>query len=157
MFPNGYLSEHVKIIKLGNQAAAGTTAVVSDIVDMQAQGFKNVLFFSDIPTDAANNWMTIQGANSVTGGTASNGIISGATALSGDIAGSKNEAAANQDVVVTDIQEPEQRYLQATITRGTSTASGSIYALLYNAMSIPVTQPAKTLVEKFIRPALGTA
>lgn len=157
MFPNGYLSEHVKIIKLANQAAANTTAVVSDIIDMQAQGFKNVLFFSDIPTDAANNWMTIQGANSVTGGTASNGIISGATALSGDIAGSKNEAAANQDVVVTDIQEPEQRYLQATITRGTSTASGSIYALLYNAMSIPVTQPAKTLVEKFIRPALGTA
>lgn len=157
MFPNGYLSEHVKIIKVANAAAAGTTAVVSDIVDMVAQGFKNVLFFSDMPTDAANNFMTVQGADSVTGGTASNGIISGATALSGDIAGSRNDAAANQDVLGTDIQEPAQRYLQATITRGTSTASGSVFALLYNPMVVPVTQPAKTIIEKFIRPSIGTA
>jgi hypothetical protein len=153
--PGGFVTERNKIVKLANAAAAGTTPVVSSIVD--CSGFREITIFTDMPTDAANNFFSIQQGNTLAGSPVNtDGVISGATALAQDVAGSRVDATNNQDGIARNMKVTS-RYYQATITRGTSTATGAIWALLSDPIDLPVRQPANLILERDAAPAAGTA
>lgn len=153
MIPGGFSTETRKVAKLAAAATAGTSQIVSAIAD--TQGFRKAKIITEMLTDAANNNVTLQHGNTVTGGSNVDGIISGATALANNIATSQLDAAANGDLLVYDLQ-PTQRYLQVTINRGTSTATGTIIVELYDPISLPVTQPANVIVERNSNPTTGS-
>ena len=54
---NGYLSENVKITKIADHSAAGTSDVTSSELDMA--GFKHVMFCTSFGTAASGNLITM--------------------------------------------------------------------------------------------------
>lgn len=126
------LSNEVKIVKVKAAAVAGTSAVVSDVVDRA--GYGGVLFFTTIPVAAAGNYISAQQGTDT------------AVTDSAAILGTKVVATANNEIVWLDICEPRERYLTCTVERGTSTATTDIFALLYN----PTIQPVSNLTTDVI-------
>jgi hypothetical protein len=155
MFPTGFLTEVVAVRKLADAATAGTTPVISGILDLTAMPGARVAILTSVPTDAANNHISLQHADTSTGGSVADGVRSGGTALTDNIAGSRVDAAANQGGVIYDLI-PTRSQLQLTITRGTSTATSDVWAFIYYAEQLPVTQPANIIIERNANPATGT-
>ena len=137
------LSMDVKLIKVGTAAGAGTTDVVSDVVD--TQGFNGVAFFGSLAAvNSANYAQAAQGLQS---------NMSDAAPLSG----SKATPAANGDSFLLDISRPIKRYVQLTIKRGVSTAIGDVYAVLYSPMHSPTVHGSTiSAVSKLTSPDEGT-
>lgn len=142
------------------ETAAGTSTVTSGIIDTKSLGnFGACCFIVRVATDAANNIVTFQHSDTVDGttGASTNGVITGATALSTDIAGSSIEATVNGDSIVYDLRNCTKRYVQVKVTRGTSTAVGTIYAILYDPQDQPVSTPANIILEQHNAALSGTA
>lgn len=149
------LSGSVKVLRLkpdgsGWTVAAGTTDVNSDVVD--TANFDGCLFitaFGAIVAGAVTSVKIQQGA-------ASN--MSDAA----DLAGTAIAVADDDDnqIVIHDIYRPRERYLRATVDRGTqnATVDGQI-AILYGPRVQPVTQDSTLVVstEVHASPAEGTA
>lgn len=153
-----YLSERHQIRLAQADTAAGTSDVVSGIIDLQALGnFKSVCFTFRMATDASGNYATIQHADTVSGGSSANGVITGATALTADVASSRIDASANGDIIVMDLKNCTKRYLQMTVKRGTSTAVSHIAAICYDGLDQPVTIPTNVIVEQWNGALSGTA
>lgn len=118
------------------------TAVDGTAIDMQ--GYEGVVFFCDVGTANAGNFLK-----------ASQSELSG----SGfdDLAGSKVVASANANIVMLEVHRPEKRYVKPHLIRaGANTTAGQIYAIRYGAMKAPVSQ---STVDRGIvnGPAEGTA
>jgi hypothetical protein len=126
-------------------AVAGTTDVESAIID--TAGYDGVVFFATIAAKAANNYIQVEqdGVNS-SGGMAA-------------LLGSGVVAAVNGDIVASEVKRPAKRYMRAVIKRGTSSATGDIYALLYGARKKPVdnNESSEIVSEVHATPAEGTA
>lgn len=155
-----FFTEGHQVRKALAETAAGTSTITTGIIDTQSLGtFGSVAFIVSLGTDAANNSVKFQHSDTVsaTTGASTNGVITGATALATDIAGSSIEATANGDTIVYDIRNVTKRYLQATITRGTSTAIGTVHAVCYNSLEHPVSTPANVVIEQANAPLSGTA
>ena len=130
---------------LGNSAAsaAATTAVNSDILDMQ--GFEGVAFFGSIATKNAGNYAKVQqGANA-------------SLTDAADLEGTKLVTAADAGSFLIDVYKPQERYVRCVVTRTASTALGEIYAIQYNAHKAPVSQGSSIDAETHISPDEGTA
>lgn len=110
-------SNELKMTLVKAAQAAGTSAVTSDVIDMQ--GYDGVIFISRIGTANAGNYLKVQQG--------SLNPISDAV----DLAAKKIVAAANDQAVWVDVYRPTDRYLQAVMVRGVSTASGDIFAIRY--------------------------
>ncbi|GCD83674.1 hypothetical protein PTHTG4_27380 [Parageobacillus thermoglucosidasius] len=113
------LSSEVQIRKIASGAAAGTTDIESSVVDFT--GYDGVLIFTTIATAADNNTLKIQQGGK-------------------DLVGAVVSADENGQVVFVDVSRPlggQGGELKAVITRGTSTATGDIYAILYNGRTRP--------------------
>jgi len=137
------ISKNVKLILAKAGAVAATSAVTTDVIDMQ--GFEGVAFFGSIATVDPTNYIKVQQ------GQAAN--MSDAA----DLAGTKLAPGDNGDSFLTDIYRPRERYVQVVVTRTVSTALGDIYALLYSAIKAPVTHGATIDAETHVSPIEGTA
>lgn len=133
------LSNEVAIARVDNGHTAGTSLITSSTVD--TNGYAGVCFVASLATVVDGSLITLSAlenaTNSNSGGTAvTNGATSQLTA----------STSSNTDLVL-DVQRPAKRYLYCTLARTTQNATvNAIYALLYKANQLPVTQPA-TVVE----------
>ncbi len=120
------LSKNVKIVKVAAGAASGTTAVNSEAIDMS--NYDGCLLFGSIATANAGNYLKVtQGKDS-------------AFAESEDLKGSKVVPARNGEVAFVDVYRPAEgqgKYLRASIVRTVATATGDVYAVLYNGRIKP--------------------
>ena len=138
------LSENIQITKIEPLAAAGTSALVSTVIDMQ--GWDGVIILGQISVANAGNYLSVAQDIAV-------GMGTGA-----DLLGSKVICTASLQVIGIDIYRPRERYLQSTITRTASTATGVFYAIQYRGKKSPTTI-ARTgyAFERHVSPAEGTA
>lgn len=143
------LSENVKIIKVEDHTAAGTTAVDSDGVDMdQDGGFGSVLFITSFGTAAADN--TVNAAQSDDNGSSDDFT---------DLTGTSVASGTSDEDVWIDVKHPTKRYVRLEAARGTSSTLESVWAILYNPRKAPVdnTTSGTIIGEGHVSPAEGTA
>lgn len=148
MVVSGYLSDCVKITKVSDHSAAGTSAVDSSAVDMT--GYDGVLFVTSFGTANANN--TVKLAVSATSG-GSYADLAGTSVASGS---SDEDVWIDMTGGVADAAKP---FVRLTAARGTSSTLESIYAIQYKARSLKQTNSVTgTIVgEQHNAPAEGTA
>lgn len=141
------LSNGIKITKVAAASSAGTSAVESSAVDMA--GFEGVLFFTTIGTSNAGNFLKAQIGEKADGSDAA------------DLEGTKVTAEAGGQVVWVDVYRPDpnQKYVRAHVTRGSSTTVGDIYALQYESRKQVVDNNIEnTIIGKLVvSPYEGTA
>lgn len=125
-----YLSESCKIVQLSAAVEAGTSTIETDGVD--TLGFAGCLFVCVLGTAASNNVISIkQSADD-----------SSYAALAG-----ASQASGTKAVVLLDIQNSGERYLRASIARGTSSTIEGVLGLLYNPVEMPVDNSASALAK----------
>lgn len=135
----------VKLVKVADVQASGTSAVNSSIVD--TGGYEGVVFFTSFSTANATNSMKVQ--TSATNATDDMADVTGTSVTSG---------SSDEDVVV-EVHKPPQRYARVVITRGAATTVENIWCALYGAgAQISNNQVSGTqAAEVHGSPALGTA
>lgn len=144
---NGQFLEDVKVTKLNDATAAGTTAINSTVVDMQ--GYDGVVFLTNMGTIAPTGTATLKVQQDVASG----------MGTAADLAGSGQAFVDTDDnkSVAADVKRPRERYLRLVITRATANSDwGPIWCLQYRARKAPVTQGLDKY-ETLLAPAEGTA
>ena len=134
------LSENCKVLMVKAAQDSGTDAITTDVVDMA--GYREVVFLGSITTKNAANFVNLQ---------------EGSTSASlADLAGTK--AASNKTYFKLALVRPKKRYVAAKITRGSATATGPVWAILFKARQAPITSAAADLDEEtHLSPIAGTA
>ena len=143
------LLKEVKITRVMNAQAAGTTDVNSNAVDMQ--GFESVLFvvaFGTIDAGAVTS-IKVQESDDASFSTAY------------DIEGSRVSIADDEDnkLLIIEVHKPLRRYVRVVVDRGTANAviDGAI-ALQFGVGYLPVTQDSTVAAsELHVCPDEGTA
>ena len=136
------LSENCKVLMVEAAQDAGTNAITTDVVDMA--GYREVVFIGSITTKNAANFVNLQEDSASTGATLA------------DLAGTK--CASNKTYFKLGLIRPRKRYVAAKITRGESTATGPVWAILFKARQAPITSAAEDLDEEtHVSPVAGTA
>ena len=133
------LSENCKVLMVKAAQESGTDPITTDVVDMA--GYREVVFLGSITTKNAANFVNLQ---------------EGSTSASlADLAGTK--AASNKTYFKLALVRPKKRYVAAKITRGSSTATGPVWAILFKARQAPITSAAADLDEEtHLSPIAGT-
>lgn len=139
----GFLSENVKLVKVKDHTADGTTAVTSDSVD--TQGYDGVMFLTSFGTAATGNTLKVQHSTD--------------DSSFSDLLGTSTTSGSSDEDVFVDIHKPQARYLRCVSARGTSTTQESVWAILYHARSLPVDNTTTGTIagEAHLSPAAGTA
>lgn len=142
----GYLSDNVKILKIKDHSADGTSAVTSDAIDML--GYDGVLILTSFGTAASGNTIKAQQSDD----------DAAADAYS-DLEGTSVTSGTSDEDVWIDIKSPQKRYVKCVSARGTTTTQESVWAFLYRARSLPVDNTTSGTIagEQFNAPAEGTA
>ncbi len=136
------LSENCKVLMVKAAQASGTDAITTDVVDMA--GYREVVFLGSITTKNAGNFVNLQEASDSAGDTLA------------DLAGTK--CASNKTYFKLGLIRPRKRYVAAKITRGSTTATGPVWAILFKARQAPITSAATDLDEEtHVSPVAGTA
>lgn len=138
------LIHQIKVTKVADHTAAGTTAVNSTGVDMS--GYEGVLFLTSFGTAAANN--TVNAAQD----TASGGSYT-------DLEGTSVTSGTSDEDVWVDVYKPTKRYVRLEAARGTSSTLESIWAIQYGPRTMPVDNTTSGTIagEDHQSPAEGTA
>ena len=118
------------MVKAGQ--ASGTDPIVTDVVDMA--GYREVVFIGSITTKNALNFVNLQEDSAANGATLA------------DLKGTK--AASNKTYFKVGLIRPLKRYVAAKITRGSTTATGPVWAILFKARQAPITSAATDLDEE---------
>lgn len=122
MIPCVYTCCKITLVKAAQ--AAATTTIDSDSVDMT--GFEGVAFVGSVAAKATNNIATV-------------GQSSDNSTFAALAAGAAVSPTVNGNSFVIDVAKPVDRYVRVSIARGTSTATGDVYAIQYGARKEPVT------------------
>ena len=140
-----FLSEIVKIVKVQDHTAAGTSAVTSDVVD--TAGYQGCLFITSFGTAAAGNILKAQSGTNAT------------VTDAADLLGTSVVSGTSDEDVWIDVQAPAERYLRVVSARGTSSTLESIWAILYGPNVAPVANLLSGTIigEAHLAPAEGTA
>ena len=101
----------------------GSVAIAADSL-----GYEGVLIVTNLGTAASNNTMKLQQSSD-----------NGGSDDFSDIAGTSLGVGSSDEILWDEVHRPGKRYLRAYVSRGTSTTCETIYALLYNPYSVPVT------------------
>lgn len=136
-----HLSEHVKITTVA-PTATGTTTITGSAIDMT--GYEGAIFVVRLGSPATNNNLRIQQCDTSGGSYAD---------LTGTLVG--NHATDNP--LVVDIRNPDEQFLKYQITRGTTTTIDAVTIIQYGPSPRPISQPSGTQIERWNRPAEGTA
>lgn len=149
MFATNLLKD-VKITRVMNAVAAGTTDQNSSILDMQ--GFEGVMFIASFGTLTATQVTSIKAQQDTdsAGGTMAD--------LAGTAVGPLADADSNK-MLVLDVYRPEERYVRCVVDRGTANAViDGIVAIQYNCHKAPITQGTTVSASEASQsPAEGTA
>jgi hypothetical protein len=140
----------VKVTRIMNGVAAGTTDQTSSRLDMQ--GFEGVTFIISFGALTATQVTSAKvQQNTIDSGT-------GMADLAGTSIGPLADGDSNKEMII-DIWQPQERWLQVIIDRGTANAViDGITAIQYNAHKSPTTQPSTAaFVESHQSPSEGTA
>jgi hypothetical protein len=141
------LSSMIKITKVANHTAAGTTDVESASVDMA--GYESVLFRTSYSVAAADNYLKAQQSSD-------DGVADGWS----DLEGTKvltGASPSNEDTWV-EVFRPTKRYVRAVAVVDTSSTVESIWADQYGARETPTNSVSGTIIgETHASPDEGTA
>lgn len=137
------VAQNQKIVLVKAAQEAGTDAVTSDVVDMA--GWKEITFIGGFGTKNAGNFANGQQDTDAAGGTLA------------DLLGTK--CGANESHFALSIVRPRERYVACKLTRGASSTTTPLYAILSGPRVGPVSSDlAGTLdAEVHVSPAEGTA
>ena len=137
------LSENCKVVLAKAAQEAGVSAVTTDVIDMA--GYREVVFVGSITTKNVGNYANLQEDDAAAGSSLA------------DLVGTK--IASNDQYFKIGLVRPKKRYVALKITRaGASTATGDVWAFLFNARKAPITSATVTLKEEtHTSPAAGTA
>lgn len=128
-------------------AKAGQTAATSDVTSdaIDTHGYAGVAFFGTVATAAANNKVHAEQSDASGSGFA-------------DLAGTSISPGDNGDAFLVDIYQPREKWVRVVLERGTSTASGDIYAILYGPIRDHGAASHGTTIdaELHVAPAEGT-
>lgn len=144
------LQKAVKVTRVMNAVAAGTSDQNSSVIDMQ--GFDGVVFmaaFGTITSGAVTSIKVQQGADS--------GLSDAA-----DLEGTSVTVADDDDnqVAIVEVYRPRERYVRLVVDRGTQNAViDGVLAIQYNGRIKPTTHDSSTVIaaESHNSPAEGTA
>jgi len=144
------LSNILKVTRVMNAVAAGTTDQNSSILDMQ--GCEGVIFLISFGTITAGAVTSVKAQQDT--------AVGGETMA--DLEGTSITVADDDDnqVVVLDIYRPQERYVRCVVDRDTQNAViDGIIALQYGVDHAPTTNDATTVVSREIHasPDEGTA
>jgi hypothetical protein len=146
-----FLSDQVKLKKLADHTAAGTTDVEGASVDMHEEGgFEGVMFMTSFSVAAADNFLKAQQSDD-------DGVADGWS----DLEGTKvltGASPSNEDVWL-DIYRPTKRYVRPVAVVDTSSTVESIWSQRYNPRKLPVDNTTDGTItgEAHVSPDEGTA
>lgn len=124
-------------------AAAGTTTLTTDVVDMQ--GFDSIAFVTHLGdvTDTAVLTLTGQTGDEADGSDAADLVL--------PVTFTADATSGDNKLLVLDLHKPRQRYVRATLDRATANAVvNGVVAILYNAHERPVTENASVVASRLI-------
>jgi hypothetical protein len=144
------LLKDCKITRLENSAAAGTTDLDGDVLDMD--GFDGVAFVAALGDVTTGSVLELQvfgnTANSTSSPTPVELTVDNATFTAG-------ASDADSKLLVVDVVRPAYRYVFPRIKRGTANAVvDGVIAIQYRAKSLPVTQGSTVLASALIGPGV---
>lgn len=145
------LNQRVKISRILNAVAAGTSVQTSSAIDMQ--GFDGVLIVAGVGALTATQVTSLKAQQS---------SDDGSTDSYGDLEGTLVGPLADGDgnkLLVLDIYKPEKRYLKALVNRATANAViDFVIAIQYHRGDVPMTHASSVAFsEAHVTPAEGTA
>jgi len=144
---NHNLSGVVKLLKVQDHTAAGTSTVTSSAIDML--GYTGVLVLSSFGTAASGNTVKLQQSSD-----------DGSADDYSDLTGTSVTSGTSDEDVWVDLYRPQKRYIKAVFARGTSSTLESVWAILYGPLSAPVSfnNTSGTIVgEAHVEESEGTA
>lgn len=142
------LSKDVKVTVVEGAAAAGTTELVSDVLDMS--GWGGVMFIALLGDVTDTSVLTLTAK-----GNSANSVSSPTPVSQGSATFTAGASDADSKVLLVDIYQPQLRYMFASLTRATANAAvGGIIAIQYQPASKPTTQDATVIASAI---AAGTA
>ena len=146
-----FLSENVRIVRLMNAVAAGTSDQDGTGIDMQ--GWDGVMFIALLGTLSASQVTSMKVQQS-----SDDGSADAYTDVEGSDSGNLDDDDDNDQIVI-DILRPEERYLRPVLLRGTGNAViDGIVAIQYKARETPITDHSTVVkIERLSSPVAGTA
>lgn len=146
----GFLADSVKITKLANETAAGTSTINSAVVDMA--GYDGCLFLTNAGAITAGGVQSlkVQQDTAVGMGAAADLLGTGLTVADDD----------DNQAFWLDVKRPRERYLRLVILRATqNSAWGPIWAIQYRGRALPIVNNVTDTItgEKHESPIEGTA
>jgi hypothetical protein len=136
------LTDDLKITTFAPTAAGTSTITQTTGLDMA--GFSGVVYVVRLGTPNATNTLKAQQCDTV-GGTYAD--------LTATAVGSGTDGP-----LILDVARASKQFVKYVITRsGASTTIDTLVAIQYGARNRPVTQEARTQVEKYVGPVEGTA
>ena len=143
------LSKNCKITVISAAAAAATTEIVSDVLDMS--GYDGVMFIALLGDVTVNSVLTLTAKGNSANSTSSPTPVTQAATDAFTAAA----ADADSKILMVDVAKPTLRYQFASLTRTAANAVvGGIIAIQYSAAEKPTTQDASVIASAF---ALGTS
>ena len=145
------LSERVKVSRVLNAVAAGTTAQNGTAVDMQ--GYDGVMFVAMFGTLTANQVTSLKAQQSSDNGSADTFADLEETGVGPLVDGDGNKC------LILDVFCPEERYVRPVVSRGTANAViDGVIAIQYSARERPTAHAASVAAAAtLVRPDEGTA
>ena len=145
------LNKAIKITRVMNAVAAGTTVQTSSIIDMA--NYEGVQFIASLGALTATQVTSLKAQQ----GAAAN--MSDAADLLGTLVGPMADADSNKCLVL-DIYKPAERYVRCLLNRATANAViDGIVAIQYAPKKLPTSHDTTTVAfsESHASPAEGTA
>lgn len=144
----GSMLKRAKITRISNAVAAGTTEVLSSVLDMQ--GYDSVMFIVTLGDVTATSVLTLT-AKSNTANSTSSPTPSSIT--DGSCTFTAGASDADNKLMIVDVLRPSKRYVFASLTRTTANAVvDSITAIQYCSRSVDVTQGSTVLASALSTP-----
>lgn len=149
--PQKFLHDEIKITRVLNAVAAGTSVQAATAVDMT--GFDGVLFIALLGTLTATQVTSLKAQQS-----SDAAVADDYSDLLGSNVGPLADGDSNK-MLVLDVFRPEKRYVKPVVVRGTANAViDGVIAIQYTARSLPTAHAASVAFsEKTASPAEGTA
>jgi hypothetical protein len=138
----GFLAEEVRITRVENAAAAGTSELRTDVLDMA--GWDGVVFVALLGDVTATSVLTLTAFTN----TANSDSTPTPVAVPGGATTTFTAGASDADnrLLVVDVLRPAQRFVFASLTRATANAAvDGIIAIQYLGRISPSIQPASVL------------
>ncbi len=143
------LNQEIKLIKVSDVTAAGTTTISATGVDLSADGgWDGVFLFGSFGTAAADNLLHAEQSSD-----------DGSADAYADLADSQVSAGGNSNEEQwVDIFRPQEKFVRVVADRGTSTTIENMWAILYRGRSKPFSNVTAGTINgiALVSPAEGT-